>query len=282
MVFDNSRNLRGRAHINFLEFIAQVIGIWIDIEDGDITELDCILAMGDNTPSMGWLRRTNFRENDESNTEWIAKQKVARQLARLILNSMSCLYRQWFKAVDNVVADSLSRDALFLSQDTHKSFLEQFAPNQVPKNFRIVQVQDKIYSFVTSVLQLLPVKQQRLIVPKPSDLLLSNAGDHSLSKLESIQPFLTHSQGSKNKSLCQHLHKPCEKPLSLQEIEKIWWKEQSMPPSHMWLRPSGQTTGQTPDWTEMARCALCSKNSSEDTEIKMDQERNRRLSQCQS
>ena len=39
--------------INFLAFIAQVIGIWIDIEDGDITELDCILAMGDNTPSMG-------------------------------------------------------------------------------------------------------------------------------------------------------------------------------------------------------------------------------------
>ena len=123
---------------------------------------------------------------------------------------MSCLYRQWFKGIDNVVADSLSRDALFLNCETHKSFLEKFASNQIPENFRIVQVKDKIYSFVISVLRSLPVKKQRLIAPKPSELLLSSAGDPSLEKLESLQPLLTHSPGSKSISPCQHLHKPSE------------------------------------------------------------------------
>ena len=46
---------RGRAHINLLEFLAQLISIWIDIDNGSTKELDCILAMGNNSASMGWL-----------------------------------------------------------------------------------------------------------------------------------------------------------------------------------------------------------------------------------
>ena len=95
------KHLRGRAHINFLEFIAQVISIWMDVEHNEVKNLDCILAMGDNSASMGWLRRTNFRENEECDMEWAAKQQVARKLASLVLESNSCLYRQWFKGADN-------------------------------------------------------------------------------------------------------------------------------------------------------------------------------------
>lgn len=52
---------RGRAHINLLEFLAQLISIWIDVIEEKITPLDCILGMGDNTASMGWMWRSNFR-----------------------------------------------------------------------------------------------------------------------------------------------------------------------------------------------------------------------------
>ena len=45
--------LRGRAHINLLEFLAQLISIWIDHIEGRISPLDCLLGMGDNTASMG-------------------------------------------------------------------------------------------------------------------------------------------------------------------------------------------------------------------------------------
>ena len=87
-------NLRGRAHINLLEFLVQVVSIWIDILDGAINPHDCLLAMGDNTTAAGWCKQTNFRENGEANTDWIVKQKVARQLASLILQIQAVLYTQ--------------------------------------------------------------------------------------------------------------------------------------------------------------------------------------------
>ena len=67
-----------------------------------------------------------------------------------------------------------------------------------------------------------------------------------------------------------------EKAPYLGEIIETWWKEQLQPPSHMWHRPSGQTTGETPDWTMMARLALSCKNSTEDTVIRTKQQASKR------
>ena len=69
--------------------------------------------MGDKIASVGWLKRSNFRENDKHDSEWLAKQKVARNLAELVLDSNTTIYRQWFRGADNKVADSLSRDAYY-------------------------------------------------------------------------------------------------------------------------------------------------------------------------
>ena len=114
--------LQGRAHINLLEFLAQVISIWIDIEEKITQPLDFLLVMGDNTASMGWLRRSNFRENDEHDSECLARHKVARKLSELVLYSNTTVYRQWFSGADNTVADILSRDAYYLSNSTHDFF----------------------------------------------------------------------------------------------------------------------------------------------------------------
>ena len=119
--------------------------------------------MGDNTASMGWLRRSNFRENDENDQEWLAKQKVARKLATLVLDSNATIYRQWFPGVENVVADSLSRDAYFLQSNTHEFLLNSSVSNQVPKDFKIRPVPNEICCFITSTLLLLPVQQHRLM-----------------------------------------------------------------------------------------------------------------------
>ena len=61
-------DLRSRAHINVLEYLAQIIAIWIDVIEGVTKKEDCILAMGDNTSAMGWLRRSNFKQKDEYDT----------------------------------------------------------------------------------------------------------------------------------------------------------------------------------------------------------------------
>ena len=113
-------NLRNRAHINVLEYLAQIIAIWIDVIEGVTKEEDCILAMGDNTSAMGWLRRSNFKQKDESDTSWLVKQQLCRYLATITLNADITLYKQWLKGSDNQVADSLSRDAYYLNASTHK------------------------------------------------------------------------------------------------------------------------------------------------------------------
>ena len=68
--------LRNRAHINILEYLAQIIAIWIDIIEGTAKREDCLLAIGDNTSAMGWLRRSNFRQEEESDVSWDVKQQL--------------------------------------------------------------------------------------------------------------------------------------------------------------------------------------------------------------
>ena len=85
--------LWGRAHINLLEFLTQVISIWVDILEGTSNPLNCILCMGDSMTAMGWMRRSNFKESDnangdpESSEEWLVKQQIARKIAQLTLDS---------------------------------------------------------------------------------------------------------------------------------------------------------------------------------------------------
>ena len=110
--------LRGRAHITLLEFMVQLISIWIDLLHSVIKSLDYILAMGDSTIESGWLRRSNFREDlkhgeSESTNDWFVKQQVARKLAKPILSVDAVLYSQWFRGRDNAASDSVSRHLYF-------------------------------------------------------------------------------------------------------------------------------------------------------------------------
>ena len=266
--------LRGRAHINLLEFLTQVISIWVDILEGASNPLDCILCMGDSTTAMGWMRRSNFKESDnangdpESSEEWLVKQQIARKLAQLTLDSNTVLYQQWFKGSENVVADSLSRDLYYLPPKTHETFLSIVAPSQLPVNFHIKPVPTEICCFITSILQQLPVKKQRLIAQKPSETALGNVGLlSSLASGSNTLPISKAYQDSHATLSYQPSHKQSEKLLSHQDIINYWWKAQSTPPSRMWHRPSGQTTGLTPDWTLMERDVSSSKSNIVDTEM---------------
>ena len=272
-------HLRNRAHINILEYLAQIIAIWIDVIEGVTKKEDCILAMGDNTSAMGWLRRSNFRQKDESDTSWLVKQQLGRHLATITLNADITLYKQWLKGSDNQVADSLSRDAYYLNAHTHKDFLQHVIPQQLPPNFGIKPIPREISCFITSILQQLPETQQQSSIPKPSELALGNVGTLSYLASELQTSSLMDSQGTTKISSCPVLLKHLEKAPSLNEIMDTWWKEQSQPPSHMWHRPSGQTTGVTPDWTMMAKLALSCKNNTEDTATRTSQRTNKKLSQ---
>ena len=108
--------------------------------------------MGDSTTAMGWLKRSNFKEKDEDDNEWLVKQQVARKLANLVLESDTMLYQQWFKGEFNTVSDSLSRDCYFLSHKLHSNFLKKSVPSQLPSNFHIKPVPTEISCFITLIL----------------------------------------------------------------------------------------------------------------------------------
>jgi len=147
--------LRLRTSLNSLEFLACVITIWIDIINNNISPEDCILSQSDSTSATGWLRKSNFSDSEDS----IAQMITARHLASLILNSKSCLYSQWFKGGENQVADSLSRD-FHLSDSVLSEFLVSSIPHQVPFGLNIKPLPKEISSWLTSLLQNLPEKEQ--------------------------------------------------------------------------------------------------------------------------
>ena len=60
------RHLQGRISNNTLEFLASVVWILLDIEDGNINAEDCILAMTDNSSAQGWLHKSNFVSESQS------------------------------------------------------------------------------------------------------------------------------------------------------------------------------------------------------------------------
>jgi hypothetical protein len=277
-------NLRGRAHINVLEFLTQVVQIWFDVIEGRIPPLSCILAMGDNTSSMGWIRRSNFREEAsdknkelETNDDWLIKQEIARKAADLVLLANACLYSQWFAGEKNVCTDSISRDALFLSLRSHLTLLKYYAPKQTPANLKIKPLPNEIVSWIGSLLRRMPALTRRLVKPKPSDLLLGVAG----TILSSPSALITHYSSTDSRpfiktSSCPPSLKQSAKQPSVDSLRELWLNRPSKPPSHMWLRPSGQATGQTPDWTSTVRHASSSKNNGGDIKTRIRTVRNRK------
>ena len=137
-----------------------------------------------------------------------------------------------------------------MNSDTHTLILKTIFIKQTPINFHLKEVPKEIYYFIILTLESLPENKLRWKQLKPSKILLGEIGSPSFIKqvcknTNSWKNFLA----SKGTSWSAHLLKQLEKHPSPQEIEKNWWKDQSVPLCHMWLRPSGQTRGRTPDWT---------------------------------
>ena len=139
----------------------------------------------------------------------------------------------------------------------------------MPENFKTSPVPQNICSFVTSIMKLLPVKQQRLLPKKTIELALSNVGVLSCLAPELETSTSKNFPSSSKTFSCQPSLNLCEKQLSLEKIKMNWQKEQSVPNYHTWQNNSGQTTCQTPDWKLRLKNDLSSKNSSEYITIKM-------------
>ena len=232
--------LLNRAHINDLEFLASLIHPWMDIIRGKLKRGDCFLAMGDSTTATGWLHRSRYREEGERTEHHIARLKIARKLAELVIENELILYSQWFPGKDNVIADSLSRDSHLVDAERIKIFSSFFHPQDMPC-FRRVQVPKEISAFVCSILQTLPKRKQILEVHTNSGLQIGENGRNSLSAsgLAAIDTWKLFPP-SEDKPCSEPLQASSDKDSTREAALRHWLQAQSSAPLDMYHRDSSQ------------------------------------------
>lgn len=154
--------LRFRASNNLLEHIASIITVWIDILAGRLEPESCILSMTDSSTSEGWAKKSNFNTDVDCEFDRIeaeVRMDVCRHFAELCVENKIRHYSQWFKGKLNDVSDALSRDD-DRSNEELTNLLYEHVPEQMPEHFEIVPLPQEIVSWLTALLQKLPVKEQ--------------------------------------------------------------------------------------------------------------------------
>jgi hypothetical protein len=239
--------MRHRAHINILEFLAVLIGIWIEIIEGRLTPETCILAFGDNTSAMGWIHKSKYREECDSEHSMTAKLRIARKLASLSAEFDFRIYSQWFPGERNQVADLLSRSPSSDHNQLTNNILSQF-PSQVPKSFKISPVPPEIESFAYNLLLNLPKPPQPQQDINASD---QQYGENGWNSQNQSSSNTTHSSNPYGPNATETRSSPCL-PNIFEDHETRtpkeltdWLKAQSEIPSVCWLRPSWKMDSKT-------------------------------------
>ena len=224
------KHLQQRAHVNLLEFLGQLAAIWMLAIENCLTPNSCLLVNGDSSTAQGWIRKSNFSSEDESDPEINVKLQVARKVASILIEKEACIYCQWFPGDKNDITDSLSRD-LHLSDKNLTKLLTFALPSQLPPNFRIVPFPKRISSAFSSWLLTLPAKKQPLKQHKTSAFLAENAGIFSSKALASAKiPSSTIFNNTKRQGCLEPLDTQYEQHCIVRKLTRSWLLAQSEVP----------------------------------------------------
>jgi len=256
---------RGRKSINFLGFLACVVGIMLSIEDDDPAAGYCYRSATDNTSAMGWLRKSNF----VSDGDHAAHLGVAREFTSQLLRIALMNYSQWFAGEGNWVADLLSRDLVSSNHEITTIINSRF-PSQVPKSFKVSPLPAKISSFPSYWVQLRALPRgspaKRTAKPTPP----GDGGSGSLSKQTSSKPTAKATPTWTNpKPTTPLVPSPtpsgCAITANPQKDMLNWLRVHAVPPLAVWLRPSSQQKSPIPDSTLTEKLRSFYFDSSRDT-----------------
>ena len=249
-------DLQFRASNNLLEHLAAIITPWIDLIMGRLVRGMCYLSMTDSSTSEGWQHRTNFtmkRQPDPVQAE--ARIEVARSHAMRTMEAGVVGYGQWFPGDENDVSDCLSRD-MDRSDEELTNILRKFVPEQMPDRFEIVPLPNEIVSWLTSLLQTLPVKEQLRERHTMTKLGRGDAGSSGASPPGSnTTTSSSDSARASGSDSSERLPWLCGEDDFLERLMRPWLKAQSEMPFHMWHRPSETQTSRTQRRTKMASLA---------------------------
>jgi len=254
-------NMCFRASLNMLEHAASVIGPWIDIIESNLPPTSCILSMTDSTSSNGWLKKSNFMEQDENNQQTKAKRMLARSHAlRLLANDVK-EYSQWFPGKENDVADSLSRD-FHLSNTELTSLLHHLLPHQTPSTFQIKPLPPEIKSWLCAWLQSMPEGVRSREIRQRSTTARGAAGRAFLLQSRSqMTPSLSNSNPQPEHDCYQSSLNQSEKDILAKAMVGPWLRQLVDMPWTVWHRPLGTTNEMTQDVTPPANLAAFYRDS---------------------
>ena len=267
------RHLQGRVSNNALEFLASVVGCWVNILEGTIKPKSCILALTDNSSACGWLHKTNFIRKCH-----VFHATVAEKLATLFINADSTIYSQHFAGSLNVIADSLSRD-FHIPDSELISLLKSTFPQQTPNNFKISPLPHKITSWINCLLLAMPEKAPEHQPQMPSSTGRGYAGSNSstASKYNTTNSStaLKHKTAS---DYLAHSPKPSEKENFHETVKSTWRAARAERPWTKWQRSIGQTVGLTPAMVYPTTSTITSAYNTEVTPTTTHQPNNKRPS----
>ena len=118
------------AHINLLEFCAELLSIWINIVEDTMYDENCLLYMRYRTTAIRWLHKSHTPATNDNPQLTLAETRLQRQLVDILIDNEHLLYSQWFLGSTNVIPDILSRD-WHLDDGKILNLLTHIFPNQM-------------------------------------------------------------------------------------------------------------------------------------------------------
>ena len=225
--------LVGLFSINLLELIAASLTIQLAIELRDNQKrLHRILAFTDNSSALCWLLRSNFDPVKEQ-----PHDKVSRDLAWFCMDRNVSLFAQHIKGINNIIADSLSRD-FHLSDIDLTNILCSHLPLQHQSTFKIIAHPRKITSWLSSLRCGNLIKKVSVKKLSKSKLPTLTNGD-SISRTLDSEMFGSDLLARLIKtSSWQDLQTNLDKINMVKSKRKrSYWEGQWMPPSVLFQRP---------------------------------------------
>lgn len=250
--FDNEGNawqweiplhLQGKISINLLEFISSVVTIQLSLKDKNKNKK--VFALTDNSSALGWLHKASFHPAEKNKHD-----QVARYFANFMIKNEHSLYANHIKGELNNVADSLSREFNFSTQQLTDLLYITFT-EQMPPNFRIQRIPEETSSWIMSILESLTIGTE----PKPNSnkkrIRTGESGETFVQKLGSKTNFLETFRKIKNSRSFVPSQQLSEEMFLEKQRKHYCTAKLSEIPSDTFVRSSGLTVSKIQELTKL-------------------------------
>ena len=223
--------------LNLKEFIASVITEEVNLPR-DNSPNPCMMNIGDSSCTIGWLHKSNFDPIQAPMHE-----ETARRHAKTIIRRQACNYSQHIPGLTNTVADCLSRD-FHLSNDELIAMLFDSKPIYLPKQMEIEELPREITSWVASLAQETPTREELPQRHTPSTLALGVSGWSSKRDAGSKIPIWKDSSHKNAYASSEHSSTQLDVETLIHDPSKFKGPLRDRP-SVMWHRPLFRVVGPT-------------------------------------